>query len=797
MSGLNRKISYDKSERKYFVVDDTAVNEAVLMFTGNLLFNEKKYLQIGDFDEMFEGLEHLIRLSDFVCAPMTIYRNTGNAQVGSSGNEENEDGASEVTLDAFEAFLDTVFDSGFSLLYNDKRMREKYRIMESKGKGIILDSRKDRCVVSINGINVGFYKFSINDEYGLGEASISIQELKSEGADYIVVFSKRPSEGLAKMERDLSKCGADCIVLNNRLALRKNKWIKKEDGSRTLVIGSLAQLFGYDVDLNSAAVKVRLLKNYDGTIDVKADYVPLRSFQSFGDEQLKTILPTKLVYNGYRRDEALTACRERVESVLGTEVKMDGTGIPLRNTNGFVPHFSIRELYEMSGQDSSAYNGEYPVDEKLKAFVIRPEELINGCAAFVDESKVRRYSITEEMAREKGAAILVTNKKHENFPCLVVDDPNRFFKDLAIKVRNMYNPYTVAITGTVGKTTTTDMIKSVMKYGYDTLDIRGNFNTWHCIGFCVQKLRRRHKAYIQEVHGGNTGAASENSKLVSPDACVVTYVGAAHLSQIAGGTVQDVLREKLSITDGLKEGGTLFLNNDNEYLRNVEPSVKTIRYSSFDTNADYYAENIQDLGDRQVFQIVSKEGRYDAMIMLTGAHNVANAVCAFAVGREAGIEPYRIIAGLSRFRTEGMRQNTVKKDGYLLKLDCKSTTPDSMLNALKGLSDGQRLPGGRKIAILGDTAMLKGQSIYWHTKYGEEIAKLDIDAVITLGKRSMHTVKAAEEAGVEAYGYTDRDEFEKKIQEFIKPNDTLLFKSSMKVKASLIPTIEKLFGKIQ
>lgn len=788
-------LTFNRENKTYSLQDETAVNEAVIMFLGSLLYSERKYKKVRDFSQLFSNMSNLMGMADFSCAPIIIFKNqNGNAEESTHTNDSPE--VKKESTDTLENFIETVFDNGFSLIYNDKRIGSKYRKVEKDGKGIILDSSKDNVLVEINGINVGFYRFNVKNDEGIADAATRIADLKNGGAEYLVVLAKRPESGFTKITQSLADLGADCIVYNNRLALRRNRRVRRASGGTTLVVGSLAQLFGYDLDVNSAAVKLRLLKRQDGIIETKADYVPVRSFQSFGEERERTILPAKLVYNGYKKDEALNHCRDRVKEALGPVIKMDDKGVPLRNTNGFVPHFTIRELYEMAGQDPVTYRGEYPLDEKLKAFVIRPEELVRGCAAFVEESKLRRYSITEDMAREKNAAILVTNKNHEDFPCLVVDDPHGFFKELTLKVRDMYNPYTVAITGTVGKTTTTDLIKSVMKYGFNTLDVRGNFNTWHCIGFCVQKLRRFHTAYVQEVHGGNTGAASENSKLVKPDACVVTYVGAAHLSQIQGGTVQDVLREKLSIIDGLKEGGTVFLNNDNEYLRNTNLPVKTIRYSSFDKNADYYAENIVDLGDRQTFQIVSKEGRYDAMIKLTGTHNVANAVCAFAVGREAGIEPYKIIAGLSRFRTEGMRQNTVKKDGYLLKLDCKSTTPDSMITALRGLSAGQRLEGGRKIAVLGDTAMLKDSSVYWHKKYGEEIGNLDIDAVITLGKYSMYTAEEARKAGVESYSYMDREEFENKIREFIKPDDTILFKSSMKVKSSLIPTIEKLFGKI-
>ena len=132
-----------------------------------------------------------------------------------------------------------------------------------------------------------------------------------------------------------------------------------------------------------------------------------------------------------------------------------------------------------------------------------------------------------------------------------------------------------------------------------------------------------------------------------------------------------------------------------------------------------------------------------------------------------------------------------------MRFDCDSTTPDSMISALKSFAETKSRNPGRFIAILGDTAMLGAEHERWHREYGQLIGELGYDAVLTLGPGSLLTCEEAQKAGIEAHGYIDRDAFEEAIRSFIRPGDNIIFKSSPKGGADLIPTVEHLFGRIR
>ncbi len=747
---------YDQQTGVYNRVSVDALNEAVLVFTGQLRCGEEEITQ-----KSLSYMDGLFVQSDFVCAPIA---GTGSA-----------DG------------LQQAFAAGYTMLYTSKSAGPD--AAQFAPDHFLLDKQNPEYIVRINHIQVAFVdRRRLSKEHA--------DQLRKNGADFIIALTDRFVGQVKGKALDLAEAGADLIVMTAE-GLRKNINVETKDGRKVPYIGGLGYLTSAEGNAESAAIRIRLIRSASGKVSLETSYVPVQQRKQFKGIA-NAVVPAHKAFNRGFIDKSMKDARKRIAEQVGRGIKKDSSLSTIRNKSGFKPQICIREVCGLLGIDAAAYEGAFPADEKVHSIVIRKTELDQDCVAIiVNNDRGFKKSITPAEAIEAGAVLAITDEKVEGIPCLVVDDPAEAYIQLTTHIREQYHPLTVAVTGTIGKSTTTDMIKIVMRYGYKTLDVRGNYNTYKGIGLCVQKLDDSFGAYVQEVHGGQTDAASINSKIVQPDMAVVTFIGSAHLSQVRGGTVYDVLREKLRIVDGLREGGTLFINNDNEYLREAAPAVNTIRYAANNKDADYYAEDIIDYGDHITFTIVCDEGRYEALLNCSGTYNVANAVCAFAVGRKANIPPERILAGLSRYRTEGYRQNVVKRDGCIMRFDCDSTTPDSMISALKSFAETRSRNPGRFIAILGDTAMLGTERERWHREYGQLLGELKYDAVLTLGPGSRMTAEEAAKAGIETHAYMDREEFEEAVAGFINPGDNIIFKSSPKGGFDLIPSVERLFGKIR
>lgn len=753
------RYSYNQQDHFYTMKENTALNEAVVLFGPDLHLNKKMcgglFKTVTNFDAHFRYLETALEEADFSISPVSV-------QAEIAKNEQKK-----ACLDGFLASINKIGFDG--VLYEDE--------FHYDGKKCLSQ------LFVINGIKVGF-AITLED----------IKKLKDDGAEYVFAMAKTDKHQERQKAEELAERGADYIVFSQLEGIQPYYTLTTQDGRTVPVMGSLGQAFAStDEYIKLAMLNVRLLRDFNGKITAESIYVPLCGAKKFEGEAF-LFIPTLKYYNGNLKSKKLPELSRGVKKLIGQELNCTPRRRVIRNKNGFQPQVSIEEICQILELPVDSYHGSFPLTEKVHSIVMRKTDLDKGCVAVIGPGK-NKLDITPEEAKKAGAILIIDSQKNDRIPTLVVDDPTEAFIQVATAIRKKYDPFTVAITGTVGKSTTTDLIKSVIKYDYQMLDVRGNFNHYRTVGLCIQKLTEQHNAYVQELHGGTKGAAKIGSGMVLPNVCVITNIGDAHLAQI--GTVEDVLREKLGIIDSMQPGGTLLVNNDNEYLQTVDVPVNVIRYAVYNQDADYYAQNIVDHGEKIEFQIVCAEGVFDAVIHCIGIYNVGNAIAAFAVGRLAGIAPHRLLAAISRYRTSGTRQNIVKKDGYTMVVDCFSATPDSMFSSLESFKHLGKGKGGRHIAILGDVAQLSKKSVYWHEKFGEKAAALGIDVVITLGSKAKHSADAAKSLGVEAYSYLakDREAFEEKICELIRPGDFLLFKSSHPI--DLEASVNHIFGEIK
>ena len=390
---------------------------------------------------------------------------------------------------------------------------------------------------------------------------------------------------------------------------------------------------------------------------------------------------------------------------------------------------------------------------------------------------------------EKGVGAVVCHREVEcSAPVIYVADTKKAFLDFANYYRCSIDDLTViGLTGSVGKTTTKEMVACVMAQKGETLKTEGNLNNEIGVPKTLFRLENTTKNAVIEMGMDGAGQISVLSKCAKPDCAIITNVGVSHIENL--GSREGILGAKLEILHGLKKGATLFLNGDNDMLSTVKTDAyKIVFFGIENKNCDVLAEDIKEIGLTTEFVAVKGDIKQKITIPTVGIHNVYDALTAFAVGLEYGISPENIAKGLMNYAPSGMRQRVREIGGITVIEDCYNASPDSQRAGLNSLC---KIAKGRKIAVLGDMLELGSYSETAHRNVGEYAVQSDVDMLYTYGEQSKYMADSAKKAGLEkVFAFTDKTELTNAILSEIKKGDTLLFKASRGMK------LEEVFEKI-
>lgn len=386
-------------------------------------------------------------------------------------------------------------------------------------------------------------------------------------------------------------------------------------------------------------------------------------------------------------------------------------------------------------------------------------------------------NLSPEKAMERGAKVLLTDRQQSDYPCIVVHDVMAAYCKLCGHIREQSHYRTVAVTGSVGKTTTKDMVRSVFTQGFKTFCDVENNNMATLVGYLVQHIPNETKAYIQEVHEGDPCSAESISRIIHPDVAVITNIGESHLGNF--GSYEALVKGVTDITAGMPESGMVIIDGDDEPSATAPWNRKVIKVSVKDSSADYHAENIRTTDNGLVFDIVYGNERIAAELHMYGDHNVSDAMLAFAAGVESGISPERAIQGLKGYEPKGMRQNVVKAGNRTLYIDCFNAAVKSMKTALDTLGELPVKQEAKRVAVLGDMAELGEDSEAMHREVGRIAAASNIDALICYGPLSHEMAKEAEKARtIKVFHTESMADLNRLVKENVGPNDAILFKAS-------------------
>ena len=335
-----------------------------------------------------------------------------------------------------------------------------------------------------------------------------------------------------------------------------------------------------------------------------------------------------------------------------------------------------------------------------------------------------------EEAIEKGAdTVILENKKiekkYENKNIIIVDDTKKALQQIATAKRNLYKDLiVVGITGSVGKTSTKDMIYSVLSQKYKTLKTEGNFNNDIGLPLTILKLRE-HEVAVIEMGMNHKREISKLTKIAKPQLAVITNVGTAHIGNL--GSRENILNAKLEILEGMQKP-KIVINNDNDLLHEWKNNLKeNIEVHTFgiENKSDCMAENIKKSENNSEFICNINNEKIKINVPIGGDVFIINSLCAILVGKNLGLSDKQIQDGIENFELTKKRMEIIKlKNNITLINDSYNASLDSMKASIKYLSE---LKGKRKIAVLGDLFELGDYSEKIHRKIGEEIVKNKID----------------------------------------------------------------------
>ncbi len=391
--------------------------------------------------------------------------------------------------------------------------------------------------------------------------------------------------------------------------------------------------------------------------------------------------------------------------------------------------------------------------------------LARGCRCVICEHR------TEELANSHATAIVVNDS------------------ELALsKLANGYRQYlackTIGVTGSVGKTTTKDLIKSVLSVKSSAFCTPGNHNSLVGMPLSMLETPPNSEWSVLEMGMSNFGEIERLSIAAEPQIAVITNIGSSHLESL--GSRENISRAKLEILCGLRTGGTLLLSGDEPLLEKVGgKSYRTLYVSVLRENVDFFAKNIRVEPNLTYFDVVWQGGvAKDLCIQIMGRHNVYAALYAFAVGILAGMDVDSIRRGLYAYTTNGMRQNIYSFRDITIIEDCYNASPESMIAAVDVLGEYSQRTGRRSIAVLGNMLDLGGNSPALHRRVGEHLPKKKIDRLFTLGQEAEQIAVGAIQNGMSPQVIEknpNAEAVEKTAQTLLKElkkGDVILFKAS-------------------
>lgn len=396
----------------------------------------------------------------------------------------------------------------------------------------------------------------------------------------------------------------------------------------------------------------------------------------------------------------------------------------------------------------------------------------------VKGEKVDGHKFVKNTFQQGAVCALVEEIPDAEGTYILVKSTLQAIKDIAEGYRKTLKATVVGITGSVGKTSTKEMVASILEQKYQVTKTLGNFNNEIGLPLTVFRIKEEDDIAILEMGISDFGEMSRLTKIAQPDLCIITNIGQCHLENL--GNRDGVLKAKTEIFEGLQKQGSVILNGDDDKLRTIkEVKGRSPKFFSTSNSGDNFcfAKNIVDKGmEGTELTLCFEDGEcMEALIPVAGSHMVYNALAGAVAGKLLDLNAEEIKAGIENYQSIAGRNHTIKTERFTILDDCYNANPMSMKAAVDIIAKSK----GRKVAILGDMFELGEDEMKLHGEVGNYAGKKDIDLLVCVGERSKHM---AEEAGKISQGvvlhYETREEVIKEIAPLLKQGDMILIKAS-------------------
>lgn len=406
-----------------------------------------------------------------------------------------------------------------------------------------------------------------------------------------------------------------------------------------------------------------------------------------------------------------------------------------------------------------------------------------------------------QQAREKGAAGAVISYLPEGFnsdgfPVIIVKDVKKAIQQTALAMRRIFTGPVIAVTGSTGKTSTKDMVWSILSEKDPVLRNIGNYNNELGLPLTLLALEKNHWAVVLEMGMRGLGEIDFLACLSEPNYGIITNVGYTHMELL--GSREHIAQAKAELLSHIPYSGAIFLNKEDKML--LKPWLSNIRskvyWISRETKADIWARDIREMWSQDgqpsiAFSVYAHTGKECSVNMpVPGKHNVSNALLAAGISRQLGLGWEAVIAGLQKLRFTSMRlelQNIAERNILLIN-DAYNANPSSMIAALEVLKS-RTAAGRRAIAVLGDMYELGDYEEKGHRLVGNKAKDIEPAYLITVGNKARFIAEGAQQAGMDKERIQvciNNLEALEVLKRIIQPEDVILIKGSRGMKMEVI-----------
>ena len=422
------------------------------------------------------------------------------------------------------------------------------------------------------------------------------------------------------------------------------------------------------------------------------------------------------------------------------------------------------------------------VGERVDAHLFLCQAIASGAAA-VFTSEHHRWEDVKASVRQQCGGNREQEKKALGAAWIEVPDTKKALQDLGSFCRKRLTLPLVGITGSVGKTTTREMIAEALSAGFKVYKTPGNSNSQVGVPITIAEIPQSAEIGVIELGMSEPGEMERISRVARVDCAVITNIGVAHIEQL--GSQEHILEEKLHIQDGMPAEGILFLNGDDPLLASVVPKEgrKRVLYG-LGRDCDYRAEDLHLEEGYPVFTAVHGDRSVRVRLQVMGSHMVSNAMAALAVADTYGLSMEKAALALGQFKGYKGRQQIFQWGGVTVIDDSYNASPVSMKAGLEVLASVKG--EGRRIAVLADMKELGLEAVRFHEEIGAYIGEHPLDMVLLLGELAS-CIGSGMDAARAVTPHIEMDrlaQVEEWLDEHIREGDCILFKGSNSMKLS-------------